>query len=159
MSWITEADVKLSPIMKCMSINETALAAVRGMNREITFGASALTRVPVRSNIAMTGEITLRGRVLPIGGLKEKMIAAHRGGVDTVLIPKDNEKDLKDLPPSIKKALNIILVEHMDEVLALALAVADPETFLKDGVHDIDDIYEFPKAPKATDVAHPAGVN
>lgn len=121
--------------------------------------ASALTRVPVRSNIAMTGEITLRGRVLPIGGLKEKMIAAHRGGVDTVIIPKDNEKDLKDLPASIKKAITIIPVEHMDEVLALALAVADPESFLKDGAHDIDDIYEVPKSPKATDVAHPAGVN
>ncbi len=121
--------------------------------------ASALTRVPVRSNVAMTGEITLRGRVLPIGGLKEKMIAAHRGGVDTVIIPKENEKDLKDLPASIKKAITIIPVEHMDEVLGLALAVADPETFLKDGVHDIDDIYEVPTSPKTTDVAHPAGVN
>ncbi len=76
--------------------------------------ASALMRVPVRSNVAMTGEITLRGRVLPIGGLKEKLIAAHRGGVDTVIVPKDNEKDLKDLPPIIKKNLRIVLVEHMD---------------------------------------------
>ncbi len=121
--------------------------------------ASALTKVPVRSNVAMTGEITLRGRVLPIGGLKEKMIAAHRGGVDTVIIPKDNEKDLKDLPPTIKKAITIIAVEHMDEVLAHALAVADPSTFLKEGIHDIDDIYEVPRTPKSTDVPHPAGVN
>jgi len=121
--------------------------------------ASALTRVPVRANVAMTGEITLRGRVLPIGGLKEKMIAAHRGGVTSVIIPKDNEKDLKDLPASIRKAIDIVLVEHMDEVLATALAVADPGSFLKDGIHEIDDIYEVPAGPKATAVDHPAGVN
>jgi ATP-dependent Lon protease len=123
--------------------------------------ASALTRVAVRSNVAMTGEITLRGRVLPIGGLKEKLIAAHRGGVDTVIIPKDNEKDLKDLPPVIKKNLKIIPVEHMDEVLSQALAVADPENFLLDGMHELDDIYEVPPGARAaqTDVAHPAGVN
>ena len=121
--------------------------------------ASALTKVPVRSNVAMTGEITLRGRVLPIGGLKEKMIAAHRGGVDTVIIPKENEKDIKDLPAIIKKAIKIIPVEHMDEVLAHALAVPDPEHFLNDEVHDIDDIYEVPPTPKSTEVAHPAGVN
>ncbi len=121
--------------------------------------ASALTRVPVKSNVAMTGEITLRGRVLPIGGLKEKMIAAHRGGVDTVIIPKENEKDLKDLPATIKKAMTIIPVEHMDEVLANALAVADPSTFLKDGSHDFDDIYEVPTNPTETSVPHPAGVN
>ena len=121
--------------------------------------ASALTRVPVRSNVAMTGEITLRGRVLPIGGLKEKLIAAHRGGIDTAIIPKENEKDIKDLPAIIKKAIKIIPVEHMDEVLAHALAVADPDSFLKDGMHDIDDIYEVPRTPKTTEVPHPAGVN
>ncbi len=121
--------------------------------------ASALTKVPVRSNVAMTGEITLRGRVLPIGGLKEKMIAAHRGGVDTVIIPKDNEKDIKDLPAIIKKAITIVPVEHVDEVLARALAVPDPENFLSDEVHEIDDIYIVPRAPKSTEVAHPAGVN
>ncbi|MFP6641458.1 MAG: endopeptidase La, partial [Myxococcota bacterium] len=123
--------------------------------------ASALTRVPVRSNVAMTGEITLRGRVLPIGGLKEKLIAAHRGGVDTVIIPKENEKDLKDLPTIIKKSLEIVLVEHMDEVLAHALAVSDPEEFLQAGIHDLDDIYEVPRGPMETtgDVPHPAGVN
>ncbi len=121
--------------------------------------ASALTKVPVRANVAMTGEITLRGRVLPIGGLKEKMIAAHRGGIDTVIIPEENEKDIKDLPATIKKAITIIPVEHMDEVLANALAVASPDTFLQGGIHDIDDIYEVPKTPKSTDVPHPAGVN
>ncbi len=122
--------------------------------------ASALTRVPVRGNVAMTGEITLRGRVLAIGGLKEKMIAAHRGGVETVLIPKENEKDIKDLPASIKKAVEIVLVEHMDEVLARALAV-ESEDFLRDGVYDIEDIYEVPggaPTPPA-DVPHPAGIN
>ena len=121
--------------------------------------ASALTKVAVKSNVAMTGEITLRGRVLPIGGLKEKMIAAHRGGVDTVIIPKENEKDLKDLPSIIKKAITILPVEHMDEVLAHALAVPDPSAFLNDGIHDIDDIYEVPRSPQSTDVPHPAGVN
>jgi predicted ATP-dependent protease len=79
--------------------------------------------------------------------------------VSTVLIPSDNEKDLKDLPAVIKKALKIVLVEHMDEVLAHALAVADPASFLKDGFHEIDDIYEVPGGPKATEIAHPAGVN
>jgi ATP-dependent Lon protease len=123
--------------------------------------ASALTRVPVRSNVAMTGEITLRGRVLPIGGLKEKLIAAHRGGVDTAIIPKDNEKDLKDLPAVIKKNIKLILVEHMDEVLAHALAINEPGTFLQDGIHELDDIYEIPRGVGATttDVPHPAGPN
>ena len=124
--------------------------------------ASALTRVPVRANVAMTGEITLRGRVLPIGGLKEKLIAAHRGGVDTVVIPKENEKDLKDLPAIIKKNIQIIPVEHMDEVLAHALAVPDPENFLQSGMHELDEIYEVPlRATSAptTDIPHPAGVN
>ena len=85
--------------------------------------ASALTRVPVRSNVGMTGEITLRGRVLPIGGLREKLIAAYRGGVTKVIIPRENERDLKDLPAQIKKSLEFVLVDHMDEVLATALAV------------------------------------
>ncbi len=125
--------------------------------------ASALTRIPVRSNVAMTGEITLRGRVLPIGGLKEKLIAAHRGGVDTVLVPSENEKDLKDLPPIIKKNLTIIPVEHMDEVLKLALRVDDPAHFLNedDGVHEIEEIYLVEGGLKQamTELSHPAGVN
>ncbi len=125
--------------------------------------ASALTRIPVRSNVAMTGEITLRGRVLPIGGLKEKLIAAHRGGVDTVIVPKENEKDLKDLPSVIKKNLKIITVEHMDEVLRYALAVENPEHFLEegDGIHEVEDIYLVPGGLKqaTNDLPHPAGVN
>jgi ATP-dependent Lon protease len=125
--------------------------------------ASALTRIPVRSNVAMTGEITLRGRVLPIGGLKEKLIAAHRGGVDTVIIPSENEKDLKDLPPVIKKNLTIIPVEHMDEVLKHALAIDNPDHFLEDGdgIHEVEDIYLVPGGLKeaTTELPHPAGVN
>ena len=89
--------------------------------------ASALTRMPVRSDIAMTGEITLRGRVLPIGGLKEKILAAHRGNIYTVIIPKENEKDLKEIPDKILKSLDIILVEHVDEVLQKCLM---KDTFL-----------------------------
>ena len=124
--------------------------------------ASALTRIPVRSNVAMTGEITLRGRVLPIGGLKEKLIAAHRGGVDTVLVPKENEKDLKDLPLIIKKNLKIYPVEHMDEVLRYALAVPNPDHFLDEGsgIHEVEDIYLVPGGLRQTmELPHPAGVN
>jgi len=82
---------------------------------------SALTKIPARSNVAMTGEITLRGEVLPIGGLKEKLLAAHRGGIDTVLIPADNEKDLAEIPKNIKDKLNIVPVKWIDEVFELAL--------------------------------------
>jgi len=87
----------------------------------VTSIVSTMTGVPVRREIAMTGEVTLRGRVLPIGGLKEKLLAALRGGIETVLIPKDNEKDLVEIPANIRKGLKIIPVEHVDEVLRLAL--------------------------------------
>ena len=83
--------------------------------------ASALMRVPVRKNVAMTGEITLRGRVLPIGGVKEKLLAAHRFGIDTIILPKDNEKDLPEVPEEVRNAMTINLVETIDEVIALAL--------------------------------------
>ena len=82
---------------------------------------SALTKIPVRANVAMTGEITLRGQVLPIGGLKEKLLAAHRGGITTVIIPADNEKDLIEIPENIKRNLDIRPVQWIDEVLAVAL--------------------------------------
>jgi len=82
---------------------------------------SALTGIPVRSDVAMTGEITLRGEVLPIGGLKEKLLAAHRGGIATTLIPKDNEKDLAEIPKNIKDKLTIVPVRWIDEVLELSL--------------------------------------
>ena len=87
----------------------------------VTAIVSVLTDIPVRNDIAMTGEVTLRGRVLPIGGLKEKLLAALRGGVKTVLIPKENEKDLADIPDNVKGALEIIAVEHVSEVLPHAL--------------------------------------
>ncbi len=83
---------------------------------------SALTHIPVRADVAMTGEITLRGEVLPIGGLKEKLLAAHRGGITTVIIPEENERNLVDIPKNIKQSLDIRPVRWIDEVLALALA-------------------------------------
>jgi ATP-dependent Lon protease len=92
---------------------------------------SALTKRPVHRDMAMTGEITLRGRVLPIGGLKEKLIAAHRGGVKCVVIPKENEKDLKDVPKSITSQMDIRFVDHMDEVLGHALIAAEGESLFR----------------------------
>jgi len=92
---------------------------------------SALAKVPVRKDIAMTGEITLRGRVLPIGGLKEKALAAHRGGTKTIIIPKDNAKDVREIPMKIRRELKIIPVEHVDEVLRQALLLTDPDAFFK----------------------------
>ena len=82
---------------------------------------SAFKNQPVRNDVAMTGEITLRGQVLPIGGLKEKSISAHRSGIKTIIIPKDNEKDIEDIPASVQKELNIILADHIDTVLENAL--------------------------------------
>jgi ATP-dependent Lon protease len=91
---------------------------------------SALTRSPVRHDLAMTGEITLRGHVLPIGGLKEKVLAAHRAGITTVICPKENEKDMKDIPQTVLKSVKLLFVQHMDEVLRSALVLDDPDTFL-----------------------------
>jgi ATP-dependent Lon protease len=82
---------------------------------------SVLTGIPVRRDVAMTGEITLRGRVLPIGGLKEKLLAALRTGLKTVIIPAENEKDLADIPDNVKKGLEIVPVSNMEEVLKIAL--------------------------------------
>lgn len=96
---------------------------------------SALTKIPVRANVAMTGEITLRGEVLPIGGLKEKLLAAHRGEIKTVLIPKENEKDLSEIPKNIKQKLEIIPVQWIDEVLQVAL-VNMPEPLANSEVVD-----------------------
>ncbi|EGL17404.1 MULTISPECIES: endopeptidase La [Paenibacillus] len=95
-----------------------------GPSAGITMGTaliSALTNIPVSSQVAMTGEITLRGRVLPIGGLKEKALAAHRAGIRTILLPKDNEKDIRDIPESVRNDLTFIPVAHMDQVLEHAL--------------------------------------
>jgi len=99
---------------------------------------SVLTNIPVRSDVAMTGEITLRGEVLPIGGLKEKLLAAHRGGIRTVIIPKENERDLKEIPENIKADLEIKPVKWIEEVLEIALeSMPEPlsdEEFLADPI-------------------------
>jgi ATP-dependent Lon protease len=90
--------------------------------------ASALLKIPVRHDVAMTGEITLRGRVLPIGGLKEKLLAARRGGVERVLIPKENEREFKEIPSRVTRSIHIQLVEHMDDVLKNALLLENPDS-------------------------------
>jgi ATP-dependent Lon protease len=87
----------------------------------VTAIISTLTGIPVRRDIAMTGEVTLRGRVLPIGGLKEKLLAALRGGIKTVMIPAENEKDLAEIPANVTSGLEIVPVSHVDEVLGRAL--------------------------------------
>ena len=92
---------------------------------------SAITKIPVKKHIAMTGEITLRGRVLEIGGLKQKILAAHRGGIKTILIPKDNKNDLKTLPKEVLKNLKIILVDHIDQVLVNALNIKNAKMLFK----------------------------
>ena len=89
---------------------------------------SALIKIPVRNDLAMTGEITLRGMVLPIGGLKEKVLAAHRAGIKKILIPAENEKDIEEIPASVLKNVEIELVSHVDEVLKKALVLDDPES-------------------------------
>jgi ATP-dependent Lon protease len=100
---------------------------------------SAITGIPVKPDVAMTGEIILRGEILPIGGLNEKAVAAMRAGVNTLIIPKKNEKDVKELPSYIRKGLRIELVESMAQVLGLALDFSDKQTLpllaRKDDVH------------------------
>jgi ATP-dependent Lon protease len=114
---------------------------------------SALTDIPVKSDVAMTGEITLRGEVLPIGGLKEKLLAAHRGGISTVLIPDENEKDLAEIPKNIKDKLNIVPVKWIDQVMELALQqmpIPESESSGKKSKSA-----STAKEPKSTDVVRP----
>lgn len=118
--------------------------------------ASALLKIPVRRNIAMTGEITLRGRVMPIGGLKEKMLGAHRAGVDTVLIPKENRKDLRDIPKRVLKATRVVLVEHMDQVLSEALCLSEPDELFGERVKPLEYVDAQLVDPNASD--EPLGV-
>jgi ATP-dependent Lon protease len=92
---------------------------------------SALIKAPVHNDLAMTGEITLRGTVLPIGGLKEKILAAHRAGIKRVLIPAENEKDIEEIPATVLKGVELVLVAHMDDVLKKALVLDDPEMLFK----------------------------
>ncbi len=114
---------------------------------------SALTDIPVNSNVAMTGEITLRGEVLPIGGLKEKLLAAHRGGIDTVLIPEENEKDLAEIPKNIKDKLTIVPVKWIDQVMEHALVRRPlPESQSAD---DKSESKSPADEPKSEDVVRP----
>ncbi|MBI5809613.1 MAG: endopeptidase La [Deltaproteobacteria bacterium] len=115
--------------------------------------ASALIKAPVRKNVAMTGEITLRGKILPIGGLKEKLLAAHRAGIPKVLIPKDNDKDLKDMPAQVLKKVKPVLVEHMDEVLVQALNVRSREDIFKEKKPGYEENIPQSPAPAAVDTA------
>lgn len=114
---------------------------------------SALTRIPVKRDLAMTGEITLRGRVLPIGGLKEKLMAAMRAQIQEVLIPKDNEKDIAEIPDIIKKALSIEFVENMDQVIEKALRVDTPDKIWKGRTEKpvqlpgVDQLHNIPLPP------------
>ena len=87
----------------------------------VTSIVSTITDVPIRKDLAMTGEVTLTGQVLPIGGLKEKLLAAHRAGIKEVLLPKDNEKDLKEVPDKVKEDIKLTIVSNVDEVLKIAL--------------------------------------
>ena len=114
---------------------------------------SALTRRPVHRDIAMTGEITLRGRVLAIGGLKEKILAAHRAGIRKILIPQENEKDIKDIPASIQKQVEIVQVEHMDEVLSHALILGQGDVLFKE--NDIS----FALPPKGLESEEPGAAD
>jgi ATP-dependent Lon protease len=104
---------------------------------------SALTKIATRRDVAMTGEITLRGKVLPIGGVKEKILAAHRAGVTNIILPRDNEKDLADIPKNVMDTLDVHMVSTMDEVLKIALAEPLPA--------------RIPAAPVVAEVTEPAG--
>ncbi len=101
----------------------------------VTSIVSSITKIPVRREVAMTGEVTLRGRVLPIGGLKEKIMAAHRSGMKTILIPEENQKDLKDIPEKVLNDLEFVIVNHVDQVLAHALDVKDAKEIFKNKVN------------------------
>ena len=117
---------------------------------------SALCRFPVRKDVAMTGEITLRGRVLPIGGLKEKVLAAHRGGIKKIIIPKENGKDVREIPRKIRDQLEIVLVEHTDEVLREALRLDDAEAFFRKLPAGAPHVDGAPKLPPPSSEAAPA---
>jgi ATP-dependent Lon protease len=124
----------------------------------VTAIVSALLKVPVRRDLAMTGEITLRGRVLAIGGVKEKLLAAHRGGVTTVVLPKENRKDLREVPRRVLKALRLVLVERVDDVLREALVLDDPDAMFgpRGAVIEYRDGEIWEPPPASDDPASPA---
>ena len=119
---------------------------------------SVLTGIPVCANVAMTGEITLRGQVLPIGGLKEKLLAAHRGGIKRVIIPSENEKDLKEIPENVQSNLEIVSVKWMDEVLGLALEIM-PEPRIRPVVKDQGEVSDDKSADGKTEPGIDPGVS
>jgi ATP-dependent Lon protease len=116
--------------------------------------ASALTRIPVRRDIAMTGEITLRGKVLPIGGLKEKLLAAHRAGIFEVILPQDNQKDLPEVPENLRSAMKLHFVDTMDEVLKIAFAQPLPDVAQLESGSEGDAIVPLPTASSDQPSAH-----
>jgi ATP-dependent Lon protease len=117
---------------------------------------SALIRKPVNRNLAMTGEITLRGRILPIGGLKEKILAAHRGGISEVIIPDENSKDLKEIPAKILKHIEVITASHMDDVLKRAIILPEGEMLFKE---EQEEIVPPELLPKGEDTVEPLQIN
>ncbi|MDD9947103.1 MAG: endopeptidase La [Myxococcales bacterium] len=120
--------------------------------------ASALMRIPVKRNLAMTGEITLRGRVMPIGGLKEKLLAAHRARIDTVIIPRENRKDLREIPRRVLNATRIVMIEHADEALREALCLSDPDAVFGKRVPPMQFVDgKLLHADGATEVEEPGG--
>ena len=112
---------------------------------------SALMKIPVHNDLAMTGEITLRGSVLPIGGLKEKVLAAHRAGIKRVLIPAENEKDIEEIPATVLKTVELELVSHMDQVLKKALVLADPDSLFRNAPIESQPKDEPPAFPDKVD--------
>ena len=115
---------------------------------------SVLTQIPVRKDIAMTGEVSLRGNAMPIGGLKEKLLAALRGGIKTVLIPAENEKDLAEIPDNVKEGLDIIPVSHVSEVLKLALVRAPEPIEWDEEAEEAAAAAAVAKAEPSSAVAH-----
>ena len=117
---------------------------------------SVITGIAVRADVAMTGEITLRGQVLPIGGLKEKLLAAHRGGIKHVIIPAENEKDLKEIPDNVQQNMQIHAVKWMDEVLGIALERV-PEPRILDALDVSETVAE--STPETTSKQPTTGIN
>ena len=118
--------------------------------------ASAFTGIPVRRDVTMTGEITLRGRVLPVGGVKEKMLAAHRAGIKYMVMPSENRRDLTDIPQNVRRKVNVELVDHMDEVLEMALTEPPREKAQERPQRDAehDKFEEMPGSNRDSSIRH-----
>ena len=119
---------------------------------------SALTGMPVKKNVAMTGEITLRGRVLPIGGLKEKVLAAHRAGITTIIVPAENKKDIEDIPENVRKKIKFVLASDMDIVLNTALSRQKVKRFMV-GIQEEHSKIIMPEGqPGVSNIEHDTGL-